>query len=337
MIATELAKRQQTALTKVTGEDPFVFSPGLIRELHLDKVASLIVWLSARTRPTLPKSIGGRPIVYRDESILVVIFVMSVWQLSPEAMVRLLKRWSVLALACGFEEDRIVSSSQLRRRRDALGIWVYFITFCLLVYILVRRGLITGRDWVIDSTIIDAYNSTDVDAKWSFTNRFGYKVHMLICRDSLLPIMFLVSPANANDAPWAIPLMSLAQRIFRFSVDVVRADAAYFTKDILAFIQALGAVHKVVYNPRRRGKRDLVTLQWTAHFFRDKGKRGYIERFFALLKRYFRLQCSQRTGYWNAYRHAFEVCFGLLLVAWLAHHLGRTDLMHARSRILAPC
>jgi hypothetical protein len=59
---------------------------------------------------------------------------------------------------------------------------------------------------------------------------------MLICRDSVLPLMFLVSPANRNDAPWAGPLMLLARRLFRLPVAVVRVDAAYFTRPLLTFI-----------------------------------------------------------------------------------------------------
>jgi len=64
--------------------------------------------------------------------------------------------------------------------------------------------------------------------------------------------------------------------------------------------------------------------------------RGYIERFFAVLKRYYPLNQLQGSGLWFAYHHAFEVCFAVLLIAWLAHHLSRSDLMHSRSRILAP-
>jgi hypothetical protein len=59
--------------------------------------------------------------------------------------------------------------------------------------------LIVGKDWVIDSTIIDAFSPNDPQAGWSFSKRFGYKVHLL----SLLPLMVLLSPANRNDARWA--------------------------------------------------------------------------------------------------------------------------------------
>lgn len=338
MLTTELARCQQRAINAFVGEDPFIFSPQLVNELRLLPLACLIVRLSGWWRPTLPAGPGGRPVTYRDESILVAIFVMSVWQLSPETMVRRMKRWSELAVACGFAPGVVISSSQLRRRRDNLGIWVYFVTFCLLVAILIRRGVILGHDWVIDSTIIDAYTERDAGANWSFSKRFGYKVHMLICRDSLLPIMFLVSPANANDGPWAPRLMALAHRLFALPVTVVRADAAYYTKAVLEFIvNVLGAMPKVVYNPRRAGKKFLVTLAWVAQYRQDRGKRGYIERLFAVLKRYYRLNDLRRTGLWHAYRHACEVCFSVLLVAWLAHHVNRPDLILSRSRLLAPC
>jgi hypothetical protein len=338
MLTTELAIWQQKAVTVATGEDPFVFSTQLVSELQLKSLAGLIVIWANGWQPSLPAGPGGCPKTYLDESILVTIMVMSVWQLSPEAMVRRLKRWPELALACGFAPGQVISSSQLRRRRDKLGIGVYFLTFCFLVFILIRRGLLLGRDWVIDSTIIDAFCDDDADAAWSFSRRYGYKVHMLICRDSLLPIMFLVSPANANDGPWAPRLMALAHNLFALPVRVVRADAAYYTQAVLSFvINVLGAIPKVVYNPRRVGKKTLATLEWITQYRQDRGKRGYIERFFAVLKRYYRLNNLQGTGFWTTYRHACEVCFAVLLVAWLADHFGRPDLIHSRSRLLAPC
>lgn len=338
MLTSELAKCQEQAVARIVGEDPFVFSPQMIQELRLMPLAGRIVQLADWLQPALPAGSGGRPVTYRDESILVAILVMSLWQLSPEKMVRRMKRWSDLATACGFRPGEVISSSQLRRRRDNLGIGVYFLTFVVLVAILIRRGVIWGRDWVIDSTIIDAFSRKDAGADWSFSKRFGYKVHMLICRDSLLPIMFLVSPANANDAPWAPRLMALAHRLFALPVEVVRADAAYYTKAVIGFIvEVLKATPKVVYNPRKAGKKAVATLEWVAQYRQDRGKRGYIERFFALLKHYFRLNHLQRLGLWAAYRHAAEVCFAVLLTAWLADHLDRPDLIHARSRLLAPC
>jgi len=338
MLALELVRRQVGALTIPKEEDPFIFSPQMIAELQLLTFAHQALSLANHWRPSLPTGCGGRPITYQEVSILVTILVMSVWQVSPETMVNRLKRWSALATACGYEPGQVISSSQLRRRRDTLGMWAYFVTFCSLVFVLFQRGLLLGQDWVIDSTIIDAFSAKDGEAGWSFSKRFGYKVHMLICRDSLLPIMFLLSPANANDAPWATRLMALAHHLFALPVCVVRADAAYFTNKILSFIiETLQATPKVVFNPRKAGKKFLVTLDWVAQYRVDRGKRGYIERLFAVLKRYYRLNDLQGQGLWAAYRHTFEVCFAVLLTAWLADHLGRPDLTHSRARLIAPC
>ena len=338
MLTEELVRRQTEAIEKKGAGDLWVFSNGLVNQLQLTRFAHEVLSWAESGRRALPAGLGGRPQSYSDATILVTLLVMTVWQLSPETMVKRMKRWDELALACGYVPGQVISASQLRRRRERLGLWVYFVTLCLLVFTLIQKGVITGRDWVIDSTTIDAFSRQDGEAGWSFTGRFGYKVHMLICRDSLLPIVFLVSPANANDGPWAPRLMAMAHALFNLPVQVVRADAAYYTKAVLAFIvEVLGATPKVVFNPRRTGKTALVTLQWVAEFRTDKGKRGYIERLFAVLKRYYRLNNLSCSSLWHAYRHAFEICFAVLLTAWLAHDLGRPDLAHARSRLLAPC
>jgi hypothetical protein len=338
MLAAELAQCQQRALIQSRAEDPFIFSPQRVSELRLLRFARCVLNWAARLKPALPPAAGGRPMTYADESVLVTIMVMTVWQVSPEGLVKRMQRWPELALACGYTPGQVIRASQLRRRRDHLGLWVYIITFCSLVFLLIRQGVLLGRDWVIDSTIIDAFSRQDSAAGWSFSKRFGYKVHLLMCRDSLLPLLLLVSPANANDAPWGRRWLRLAHFLFALPVEVVRADAAYFTHALLSFIvKTLKARPKIVYNPRKAGKKALTPLQWVAHYRQDRGKRGYIERLFAILKRYYRLNHLHSTGLWAAYRHAFEVCFGVLLVAWLAHHVGRPDLTHARSRLLAPC
>jgi len=341
MLTSELEQRQRGELVEPTStgqRDLFIFSTDMVRDLQLMAFARSVLALAMSLRPALPAGRGGRPDVYSDESVLVSLLVMVVWQLSPRQMAKRLGRWEALAVTCGYPPGQTISASQLYRRRERLGLWVYFLTFCALVWVLISRGVIAGRDWVLDSTIIDAFSHDDEQAGWSFSKRFGYKVHMLICRDSLLPLMLLVSPANRNDAPWAVPLMLLAHSLFRLPVQVVRADAAYFTHAILTFITTvLRATPKVVFNPRKAGKKSLVTLDWVAQFRRDKGKRGYIERFFAVLKRYFRLNALQTQGLALAYRHAFEVCLAVLLVAWMADHANRPDLLHARSRLLAPC
>ncbi len=327
------------AIDRPRYEDPFIFSTDLVRQLQLLAFARKVLAVAYRLlRPPRLPSARGRPHTYPDEVILVTVIVMAIWQLSPRAMARRLRRWPELAIACGYSPPDIISASQLYRRRDQLGLAVYFVTFCALVWQLIRRGVILGQDLVLDSTVIDAFSLRDLEAAWHFAKRFGYKVHMLICRQALLPVMFLVTPANRNDAPWAIPLLELFRRCFSLPVRVVRADAAYFTRRIIAYICSVLHAHPIVdINPRRRGKKALATLAYIAWWRDARGKRGYIERFFALLKRYYGLNDVQVIGLYKVWQHTFEICFAVLVVAWLAVDIGRPDLMHSKSRLLAPC
>jgi hypothetical protein len=106
--------------------------------------------------------------------------------------------------------------------------------------------------------------------------------------------MFLISPANRPESQFAIALLSLAVACFGFSIQLVRADAGYFTIAILTFIRfVLKASWMINYNLRRKGKPYLVTL-----FFLDQGRfhsapRTIIERHFAWAKRYFGLETAR--------------------------------------------
>jgi hypothetical protein len=289
-------------------------------------------------QPKRLPSVGGHPDTYSEATILVTILVMAIWCLSPRQMVNRLQRWSALAEACGYPSGQVISASQLYRRRDRLGLWVYFVTFISLAWLLIRRGIILGHDLVLDSTIIDAFSKLDLEAAWSFAKKFGFKVHLVICRHSLLPLMFLVTPANRNDAPWAVPLLELVRRWFHLPIKVVRADAAYFTKVIIGYILCVLHAQPIIdFNPRRAGKKFVVTMGYIAWWRHSRGKRGYIERFFALLKRYYGLNDVQVIGLQKVWRHTFEVCIAVLIVAWLATEVGRPDLMHSKARLLAPC
>ncbi len=319
-------------------EDPFFFSPDLIEHLQLLTFARKVLAFAFRLLPLQLPSGRGRPDLYPDEVILVTLIVMRVWQLSPREMVRRLHRWPKLAEACGYLPAQVISASQLYRRRDQLGLWVYFVTFCALVWQLLQRGIIRDRDVVVDSTLVEAYSLLDLEAAWHFAKRFGYKVHMLICRQALLPLMFVVTPANRHDAPWRLLLLEMARRCFALPIRIGRADAAYFTRQILAYVCSVLHAHPIIdFNPRRRRKKALATLDYIAWWRDARGKRGYLERFFALLKRYFALNDVHAFGLYKVWQHTFEVCIAVLIVAWLATEIGRPDLMHSKSRLLAPC
>src|SRR5215469_15144390 len=105
----------------------------------------------------------------------------------------------------------------------------------LSVLAALRCRLIGARDLIIDSVPILAWCRTDSDAAFGHAPAQhprpllrGYRVHTLICRGSGLPLFFLLSPANAHDAPFAQRLLAWSVRLYRISPRVIRLDAAYW-------------------------------------------------------------------------------------------------------------
>jgi hypothetical protein len=147
--------------------------------------------------------------------------------------------------------------------------------------------------------------------------------------------MFLISPANRQESQFATALLRLAVVCFGFSIQLVRADAGYFTTAILTFIRdVLKASWMIDYHLRRKGKRYLATLffldQWRFHC----GPRTIIERHFAWAKRYFGLETARWQGFVAAYQHTALVYVTMLAVAFIAHRFGRPDLAGSRYRVL---
>jgi hypothetical protein len=106
----------------------------------------------------------------------------------------------------------------------------------------------------------------------------GYRVHTLLCRGSGLPLLFLLSPANVYDAPFAQPLVALAVRLCSLRPRIVRLDTGFWGLRLVTWIQTVvGAVAVVPWNPKRQKKRDGLPPTWTAE---ELGRRTGIERFF---------------------------------------------------------
>ena len=161
-----LANPSVQAITRVEKpEDPFIFSTDLIARLQLLEFVRKVLALAFRPTP-VPRLPGGRrrPDLYPDEAILVTVIIMTIWRLSPRAMARRLRRWPALATACGYAPPEVISTSQLYRRQDHLGLWVYFVTFCVLVWRLIHLGAIVGEDVLPDSTVVPAYSLLDLEA-----------------------------------------------------------------------------------------------------------------------------------------------------------------------------
>jgi hypothetical protein len=262
-------------------------------------------------------------------------------------MMEWLEAWPALRVACGLRAEdeqgqlRVISVSQFSRRVRQWGALPYFLLFLVLVGRLVTLNAIKGYDLILDSTLVEAWSRRDECAGWSYPRKwagslYSYKVHTLICRSSCLPVMVAITPGNVSDSVLAIPLLWAGKVVFGFWIRVVRADAAYHTKKITAFVQViLGAVFVVDQNPRRKGKKQIESW-WVMRVLRGiLGQRSMIERFFAFAKRYFGLGEFQLLGRERVSRHVLLTYCSMLSVATVAVKLGRRDLMLSPGRVLA--
>src|SRR5258708_18815147 len=99
----------------------------LVNTLHLLALCRLAVRLAhRRCSPPLPAGPGGVPRTYREESLLLIALLRTLWRLSYQDMHDWLKNWPALALACGLPmgkdgQIRIPSKSQQCKRRHAAG------------------------------------------------------------------------------------------------------------------------------------------------------------------------------------------------------------------------
>ncbi len=142
----------------------------LVTTLHVLALCRLAVRLAhRRCPPPLPSGPGGAPRTYREESLLLISLLRTLWRLSYQDMHDWLKSWPALALACGLPLDqqgqpRIPSPSQQCKRRHAAGAPLHESLFVLLVLQALRRRLIGARDLIIDSAPILAWRRRDPDA-----------------------------------------------------------------------------------------------------------------------------------------------------------------------------
>lgn len=292
-------------------------------------------------RRRLPRRAGGRPPRYCDTTILLMSVVQTVWGKSYEQMIDWVRTDAALAEALGFAGGLVISQGQYWQRRMQLGILPLVLFWVGLVVQLMRLGAITGKRLVVDSSLLKAYRSQDADARWQrYAGRkavFGYKVHVVLCKQADLPILGVLTTANVHDSVVGWALLLLAHWMYGLSVQVVYADSAYFERRFLWVVRVvLGALAAVDYNLRRGGKRK-VGLLWQIRAWRRRvlSPRGAIERHFAWVKRYFGLGNLASVGWLRVYQRVLLVYIGVLGVALCAYRYGRVDLARSRSGVLA--
>jgi Transposase DDE domain len=301
-----------------------------------------------RCPPPLPAGPGGRPRRYPEESLLLLALLRILWRLSYQDLHEWLLSWPALALACGLPRDGqghlcVPSPSQQWKRAARAGAPVAEALFVVVVSLALQRRLVGARDLIIDSAPILAWRRRDPDAACGHAPAHhprpllrGYRAHTLLCRGSGLPLLFFLSPANAHDAPFALPLLATAVRLFGIRPRVIRLDAGYWGLRLIAWIHTvLGAVAVIPWNPKRAKNRSCLPPTWTAE---ELGKRTSIERFFGRvfsLFSLFRLQRPPRCG-WSAVATQVALVYAATVVVGLAaQQAGRPDLIRSPKRVLA--
>jgi len=321
----------------------------LVTRLHLLALCRLAVQLAhGRCPPPLPAGPGGRPRLYREESLLLLALLRTVWRLSYQDVHDWLVAWPALARACGLPLDadgrpRVPSPSQQWKRAARAGAPVAEALLVVVVRLARHRRLIGARDLIIDSAPIVAWRRRDPDAAVGHAPAHhprpllrGYRVHTLLCRGSGLPVLFLLSPANVHDAPFARPLLEWAVRLYGLRPRVIRLDAGYWGLRLIHWIHTgLGAVAVLPWNPKRQRNRSCLPPTWTAE---ELGKRSSIERFFGRvfsLFSPFRLQRPPLCG-WSAVATRVALVYAATVIVGLAaQQAGRRDLIRSPKCVLA--
>jgi DDE family transposase len=318
----------------------------LVTTLHLLTLCRLAVRLAhRRCPPPLPAGPGGAPRTYSEESLLLISLLRTLWRLSYEDMRQWLKSWPALALACGLPLDqegkpKVPSPSQQCRRRHIAGAPLHESLFVLTVLQALRSRLIGARDLIIDSAPILAWRRSDPDAAYGHAPRHhprpllrGFRVHTLICRGSGLPLLFLLSPANPHDAPFAQRLLAWAMQLYHIRPRVIRLDAAYWGLRLIAWIHSvLGAVAVVAFNPKNLKNRSCLPPTWTRE---ELGKRSSIERFFGRVFLFFHLQRPPLVGWSEVASQVALTYAASVIVGLAAQQAGRPDLIRSPKRVLA--
>jgi hypothetical protein len=299
-----------------------------------------VVW-GNRLHPALPsgRHPGGAPPLYRDETILLTMLVLRAWRLSLEKMADWLGRYDALAVALGMDPARTISAAQLSRRSRQLGLWPYVFFFIGLVMALLRVGAITGRQVILDGSLLKAWYHQDPDATLVGRRRgpptYGFKIHALVDRWTHLPLLFVITPATWAEVAIAPFLLVSAIWLYGLRIAVLYADAGYYTYRFVAFVRALGITPVIDYNLRRLGKRFLATPFFLDQWRRMRAPRSAVERYFAFLKRYYGLKYFQVQGWQAVWCYALLVNAAMLAVALIAYRMNRPDLMTSRAQVLA--
>ena len=162
-----------------------------------------------------------------------------------QELIRTLRRDPLLALSCGINSDsEIPTRFAYYRFRDKLIAHKDLVEKCMAktVEALERQLPGFGDIVAVDSTDVPTYSNkyrkplTDSDADWGVKKNiarqdyiwFGYKVHIVADATYEIPLLLIVTPANASDSPVMIPLLEKHRELINtFRPKFILADKGY--------------------------------------------------------------------------------------------------------------
>jgi len=203
--------------------------------------------------------------------------------------------------------------------------------FSMLLMQVLRCGVVKGEVVAVDGTAVKAYSQRNLDNKTGKSDPearvgrarrgfvLGYKVHMVCCTGSELPLAFTVAPCNMNEKRFITPLLEkLMEQNICF--ETVLADAQYDSSNVREAVRMLGAEPVIPYRRSSKIKhalkvgRDFVVhgAKRLVNLFR---KRVSIERMFGRAKEWLLLDHLRVRGVEQAFIHACLSFSAMLVVA----------------------
>jgi IS5 family transposase len=233
-----------------------------------------------------------------------------------EAFLRRDKFWRRLLGFKKKEPDNTSFSDFLER----IGIETFTEVFRILLQQLVDMGVMQSDMVAVDSTIILATRN-DPDARWTkIRNKeyFGYKIHLIACVNSELPLALVVTPANEADCKQFNALYKSLPYIPRSVI----GDSAYDTAEVRNTAVAEGYGRAYIKVNLRGNKR--IKPYYSKEWREKYKKRTAIERLNSRLKNFLHLKKLRVRGIKAVTCYAYLGCIATLLFALIGKFLGKS-------------
>ena len=300
----------------------------------------------------------GRPPVYPADGMFLcwLLLYLGIAD-SQRRLIQLLAQHSEWRKRLGFAEQ-IPDQSTFSWFKNHRANHVFERVFDEAVRRLVEAGVIKGEHLVVDASLFQAYSNprkkgesgeaSDSDATWAKETStvqwiYGYKLHVVSCVDSELPIALTVTTGKRNDSPFFPQLLRKAS-CFPIPIRVVGADGNYHSAENHLEAYRLGTCTVIPLPDRRHQEPRSLAQRLRLHpvikrgselYQRLKRKRQSIERVFSRLKSHFNLSSLRVRGLARVKQHALLSLTSMLIYALTAAKRGLENLIRSPTRLTA--